>query len=330
LLVALVAIAASTATYVAVTALYPPETQETRVQNYLRHITELVGDAQPTDAQRAVLREETRAVLEELDSEHKVRIVRVLSEANLLQGGVPVSLAGANLRGFEANSADLSPTYDGVSTNLSGVDLRGADLSPADDSIRSDLSRTNLRGADLSGADLRGADLSSADLGPADMTAFYGRGAYLSGADLRGARLRDAYLRGADLRGADLRGADLRGAPLGDPYVSGADLSRIDLSGADLSGADLSGADLSGADLRGVYLSPTESDTPADFSEANLRGADLRGANEGIPTDLREAVGLTQEQIEEAIGDGTTELPEGLTRPATWTDQTDEQSGEGA
>jgi uncharacterized protein YjbI with pentapeptide repeats len=87
--------------------------------------------------------------------------------------------------------------------------------------------------------------------------------------------------RGADLIGARLRGADLRGADLRGTY----------LIGADLSGADLRRADLIGADLR----------------DANLAGADLAGA-----------IFVTQAQLNSALGDQNTKIPEGLARPAHW------------
>ncbi len=50
----------------------------------------------------------------------------------------------------------------------------------------------------------------------------------------------------------------------------------------------------------------------ADLSLANLEGADLRGGN------LRGAKGLSQPQIQSAIGDETTALPEDLIRPSSW------------
>jgi uncharacterized protein YjbI with pentapeptide repeats len=87
--------------------------------------------------------------------------------------------------------------------------------------------------------------------------------------------------RGADLIGARLRGADLRGADLRGAY----------LIGADLSGADLRRADLIGADLR----------------DAKLAAADLTGA-----------IFVTQAQLNAAIGDQSTKIPEGLTRPSHW------------
>jgi uncharacterized protein YjbI with pentapeptide repeats len=88
--------------------------------------------------------------------------------------------------------------------------------------------------------------------------------------------------RGADLIGARLRGADLRGADLRGAY----------LIGADLSGADLRRADLIGADLR----------------DANLAGADLT-----------DAIFVTQSQLNAALGDQATKIPQGLARPSHWT-----------
>ena len=87
--------------------------------------------------------------------------------------------------------------------------------------------------------------------------------------------------RGADLIGARLRGADLVGADLRGGY----------LIGADLSGADLRRADLIGADLR----------------DANLAGADLTGA-----------IFVTQAQLNAALGDQVTKIPNGLARPSHW------------
>ena len=92
--------------------------------------------------------------------------------------------------------------------------------------------------------------------------------------------------RGKDRRGADLIGARLRGADL-----RGADLRGTYLIGADLSGADLRKADLIGADLR----------------DANLAGADLTGA-----------IFVTQSQLNAAVGDQGTKLPDELVRPTHW------------
>ena len=54
----------------------------------------------------------------------------------------------------------------------------------------------------------------------------------------------------------------------------------------------------------------------APLEKAHLPRIDLKGANLAR-TDLREA-NLTQQQVDAAIGDERTRLPEGLTRPAHW------------
>jgi uncharacterized protein YjbI with pentapeptide repeats len=67
---------------------------------------------------------------------------------------------------------------------------------------------------------------------------------------------------------------------------------------ADLTGANLTGADLSGADLTG-----------ADFTEAVLRGARLNSANISGAV-LVDTTGLEQKQLDEALGDSDTAVPE--------------------
>jgi Pentapeptide repeats (8 copies) len=100
------------------------------------------------------------------------------------------------------------------------------------------------------------------------------------------ARLRHASLRFATLTGAELEGADL----------SDGDLREARLNGANLTGADLGGALLDNADFAGARL-----------TGANLCAASLRGARN-----------LTQEQIDDAIGDARTVIPPHLDVPPTW------------
>ncbi|MGH3362811.1 MAG: pentapeptide repeat-containing protein [Nocardioides sp.] len=91
---------------------------------------------------------------------------------------------------------------------------------------------------------------------------------------------------------------------------------RQDLRGADLAGQDQSERDLRGADLRGALLIRTDLGgtdlTDADLLGADLRDADVRGA------DLSRALFLSQAQVNAALGDAATHLPERLTRPAHW------------
>ncbi|WP_285114394.1 pentapeptide repeat-containing protein [Leifsonia sp. fls2-241-R2A-40a] len=87
--------------------------------------------------------------------------------------------------------------------------------------------------------------------------------------------------------------------------------------GADLLGADLRGADLRGAELRGALLIAADL-RDADLSRAELIGADLRDARlDGA--ELRDAIYLTQVQVNAAQGDRRTRLPATLGRPAHWT-----------
>jgi uncharacterized protein YjbI with pentapeptide repeats len=90
-----------------------------------------------------------------------------------------------------------------------------------------------------------------------------------------------------------------------------ADRARQDLAGRRLAGDhrgwSFRGALLIRADLRGALL------RDADLLGADLRDADLRGA------DLSTALFLTQPQVNAAVGDATTVLPDGLARPAHWT-----------
>ncbi|WP_082748346.1 pentapeptide repeat-containing protein [Nocardioides jensenii] len=83
--------------------------------------------------------------------------------------------------------------------------------------------------------------------------------------------------------------------------LAGQGLSDLDLRAADLRGKLLIGADLHDADLRG-----------ADLLGADLRGCDVRGA------DLRNALFLTQMQVNAATGDGATRINPTLTRPSHW------------
>ncbi len=203
---------------------------------------------------------------------------------------------------------------------LIGADFRRAILEYADfsnaDLTNANLSHANLLGADLSGVDFTNANLSGAELMETDLS-----GAALMETDLSGANLSNldlseidllyANLDGANLWGVNLSGADLDEIDLSNVNLSHANLSRVDLNRAVLLNSNLSGANLSGANLSKVELEG------ADLSYANLSGARLRTAFLfGI--DLSRVYNLTQEQINEALGDEYTKLPEGLIYPEHW------------
>jgi uncharacterized protein YjbI with pentapeptide repeats len=131
----------------------------------------------------------------------------------------------------------------------------------------------------------------------------------------RAIALRESNLRAADLNGVELWGADLwkvnlREAQLWQAKLAGAFLGRANLSEASLWKADLEGAYLWKANLAGANL------TEANLEQANLEGSNLKGANlqqtNLVNTDLRKVVGLTRQQLNTAIYDETTQLPDYL------------------
>jgi uncharacterized protein YjbI with pentapeptide repeats len=106
-----------------------------------------------------------------------------------------------------------------------------------------------------------------------------------------------------------LEGADFRLAKLLGTHLAGAKLKGANLRSAYLKHADFSGADLRDADLREALLER------ARLFLAHLEGADLRDTD------------VTQTEIQLALGDAKTLLPDGLVRPPAWTA---EANGSGA
>lgn len=100
------------------------------------------------------------------------------------------------------------------------------------------------------------------------------------------------------VQGAALRNANLRYARAQRAFLAKADLRDANLEGADLREADLQQADLRRARLPGAIV-----------AGANLTRADLDEA------DLRNAVGVTQRQLDTACVTDRTQIPSGLERP---------------
>jgi uncharacterized protein YjbI with pentapeptide repeats len=172
--------------------------------------------------------------------------------------------------------------------------------------------RTGISRGNLSGARLRRGDLHKATL----------PGAYLFGASLP-----DAYLFEANLSGADLGLANVSDARLDKANLSRAWLFEANMSGALLYKANLSEACLILANLSGARLFEANL-SDGDLQEANLSGARLDGANltraifAGV--DLSTTQGLSQSQLDAAVGDRGTAVPAALRRPAHWTADTTE------
>jgi uncharacterized protein YjbI with pentapeptide repeats len=150
-------------------------------------------------------------------------------------------------------------------------------------------------------SEVREFNLTSADL----------RGAALQYAHLEGVRLHETHLEGANLHGAHLEKAWLHGAHLEGATLHKAHLERANLSGAHLEGAWLFEAHLEGGDFFEAHLEGARLQY-AHLEGATFIGAHLEGAN------LRNAKGLTQDQLTMTYGNAETQIPEGLTRPAHW------------
>jgi Pentapeptide repeats (8 copies) len=116
------------------------------------------------------------------------------------------------------------------------------------------------------------------------------------------------FLYESSLLGPEKPGFGLQGANLAE-----ANLERVLLQRAKLEEAHLVGANLAGANLHEVNLERANLGW-ANLLEANLKEADLSGAFLQEITKER----LTQTQIDEALGNDATKLPDHLQRPPHW------------
>ncbi len=177
---------------------------------------------------RRLARARTLVVLDALGPTRQERVLRFLSEAELIRP---------------------TPSNEQPVITLKYASLENVELPH----------RILLKGANLQQADLSGADLTDIDFRGTYLAGAHLEEAKLERAELQGADLSGAFLEGADLSGADLSNVDLSNAEgLWEPgtylWKRGAGLNDADLSNANLSGADLSNANLSGANLKGANV----------------------------------------------------------------------------
>ncbi len=240
----------------------------------------------------------------------------------------------------DSQNDPINQKLDLRNTDLTGADLMDANLSKAIliganlqwvNLIRADLSEADLSEVDLCGSILYEANLQKAILPEANLQGVILRKANLSKAILNDANLEGATLYDANLEGAILYNANLEGAILCDANLCGVNFEGSNLQEANLIGSNLQKAKLIGANLENVLLS-TANLQEANLQEANLYEAKLQEANL-TGTNLLEAFlqkanlsganlsrseHLELEQIELAIGDRTTILPENLQVPKHW------------
>ena len=129
-------------------------------------------------------------------------------------------------------------------------------------------------------------DLSQADL----------RETQLQKADLSNTNLNKVKLQFSNLTGANLQAASLKKARFQEAIPQSANLKKADLSGAGMLESNLQYADLENANLEGAQFNED-----ALFNQTNLKGANLKGTT-----------GLSSSQINSAITDKQTRLPDYL------------------
>ena len=225
-------------------------------------------------------------------------MVSRIREVALLPDTKDVEILRSGPRAWNAwreNNPSTVPDLAGIALRLSERQMGPINGGPI-----------NLKSARLQGAFLRFATLSAADLEAADMSAADLVHARFDQANLSAANLSDAQLDHADLSGATLTKVDLCGASLQHAILSTADLQAAEMSGADLMHARLDRANLSGANLTDARLDY------ADFAGADLSQANLCGAS------LQHARNLTESQLKESRGSGSTILPPHLQRSVSW------------
>ena len=126
------------------------------------------------------------------------------------------------------------------------------------------------------------------------------------GRTLVGFNLTNVSFHRANLESANLSGTDCAYSDFNECILIGSNLSAANLRFARLSRAYLRDANLERADLRSADL------RRASLTNSSLIGADLRGV------DLTTTRGLTQEQLDDAVGDSRTRLPSHIQTPVSW------------
>ena len=212
--------------------------------------------------------------------------------------------------------------------NLRRADIRGADLTEVNFQrailIEAHFSNVLLNYANLQKANLTLADFRSTILQNADLQGAVLEVADFRGADLAGANLREAKLNGANFqwgplrltnegiqgatpnnpsRRTQLQEADLKGPTSRHAHFQGADLTNVDFEGVDLTGSHFERAFALDTDDRFIVDMPLFNTilTGANFRRSNIAGADFRNS-----------VGLTPSQLDSAISDEKTKLPDRL------------------
>lgn len=205
---------------------------------------------------------------------------------------------------------------------LQGINLSGAGLN------RSTLNFANLSNANLSNISAMQAKFDNSIFDNVDAC-----NAAMLNSSITRTNILSANFSEADTRRIDFKYSNLSGSNFSNISSTGADFEHTILRDVDFNGADLERADLSFTDLEktsfiqanmvNAELFCTET-KQTNFKEANLTGAYItsnlrkRSEDKYDPTDLSEALNLTQKQVDSMNGDTSTILPTGLKAPDHW------------
>lgn len=132
---------------------------------------------------------------------------------------------------------------------------------------------------------LKGADLNDADLSPATL-----ENAKIKSVFAKNVNLKNSNLKKADFTSSDFSNSDLTDTNLEETNFTNTDLSNVKFINANLTKTVLTNAIVNSADFKG-----------ATFNETNLQGVDLR-----------KAMHLTKDMLNNAINVANENLPEGL------------------
>ena len=179
----------------------------------------------------------------------------------------------------------------------------------ADPARMLDLREADLRGADLTHVNFRAAILIEADFRGADLTCTNLQNAELNGADFRWGpiRLTSEGFQGAipqnPHRKTQLKKADFKAASLRNTHFQGADLTNANFECADLSGSQFGRA--FALDSRDRFIDD-EPFLNTILTGTNFQRSIIKGTDFGTSTDL------TRSQLNSAVSDGKTKLPDYL------------------
>jgi uncharacterized protein YjbI with pentapeptide repeats len=252
----------------------------------------------------------------------------ILNGANLVSG---INITCEQIKSALFDKGTRFPDYISIdkssSANLNcknlrkgkGVDLSGRSLNLADFSFtnfrNSNLSHANLTQAKLFAADFDNTNLRKTNLKGANLNLSYNLTCdQIESAIIdKNTRLPDYILldrsspstfscknlmkgKGLNLIGLNLANSNLYSADLRETNLSHTNLIQAFLDNVNFDNANLMGTNLERADLRGAH-----------FDNTNLRKANLKGTN------LNKTHNLTCDQIESAVIDKNTRLPNYIT-----------------